>query len=392
MGRRKTKKISLSKEIVIAVAIIVLIAVIVFFALYLFVDGFKEKVHKLFDSLWSDNQPYDNEKKGENELRLHFLDVGQGDCILIELPDDTVMLIDSGDRKKETAEMITGYISSLDITRINYLMATHSDSDHIGNMVAIIEAFEIEKAYIPQIENTAITATYNNFYAALQAETYGGGEKCEIFTSMQMMMIDSVSDTESFVMAFLAPTADEYTKINGSKNPTAHMKNAVSPIMLLDYMGKRVLLTGDTVAECEEKLVDKYNNGVFNNVFEKKGGGYYGVNIENVDILKVAHHGGETSTCDNFVNLVKPKYSVISVGAGNSYNHPRDIVLQRLAEANSEIYRTDFKGTIVATIFPDEEKAIAFAFEKDGSVAAVAVYTPNCFTVAAVGERKRYSI
>lgn len=325
---------------------------------------------KVIDGISPDSNPIKNEAKGESELRIHFLDVGQGDSILVELPDDTVMLIDSGDGRNsgetEISKYIVNYLTSLKITTIDYLVVTHSDSDHVGNMWEVLDNFEVEKAYVPKLENTSITKTYQYFYEKLQEETYtdenGTKQNCEIVNSYISDVIESENPDNSFFIAFLAPTDEEYDDLN-TANPSASDKNGVSPIMFLEYFEKRILFTGDTITAVEEKVINNYKNNYYN-ILEGSFG-KYGVNLKSIDILKVAHHGGNTSTCETFLATINPTYSVISCGLNNKHGHPTQEVLDRLAEVNSKIYRTDQLGTVVATVAPGETDAtITFNCQK----------------------------
>ena len=144
MARKKRSKAKISLEVVLAILLIAIIAAVI---CYFAVPSFKKMVDDYLQRLVQGNDPGTNDAKGESELRVHYLDVGQGDSILIEFPDDTDMLIDSGDRRNATAEYIETYLKNLGIETLDYLVLTHSDSDHVGNMVQVLEAFEVEKAY-----------------------------------------------------------------------------------------------------------------------------------------------------------------------------------------------------------------------------------------------------
>ncbi len=344
-------------------------AVLLLFSTACDISGILDDINSALDEIIGvldpDSNPIKNEAKGENDLRVHFLDVGQGDSILVELPDDTIMLIDSGDGRNtgptEISKYIVNYLNSLKITTIDYLVVTHSDSDHVGNMWEVLDNFEVEKAYVPDLKNTSITKTYQYFYEKLQIETYtdenGESQNCEIVNSYISDVIESEKPENNFFIAFLAPTKDEYSNLNKT-NPSGDDKNGVSPIMFLEYFGKRILFTGDTITAVEEKVISNYKNNYYNIL--EGASGKYGVNLENIDILKVAHHGGNTSSCEDFLKVINPTYSVIS--SGGEYGHPHEDVLKRLTEVKSKIYRTDLSGTVVASVFPDATKEIEFSF------------------------------
>ena len=363
-GGRKRSKVKISAEIVIALVILALIAAV---ACYFLVPEFKDAVNRYFSRIFGDDEKPANLAKGENELRVHYLDVGQGDCIFIEFPDDTVMLIDSGDGKNETAEYIVEYLEKLEVEIIDYLMLTHSDADHVGNMVQILEAFEVESAYVPDIDEGVITTNvYRNFITALNAETYttesGASAECEINKSEMGDLIESENESDVFFMAFLSPSPrgmyedGEYDELNSKKPSTDSVaKNAVSPITYLEYMGKRLLFTGDVTGEPTERVMSRYKTGIYRDYFKNKNGGYYSISFEEgVDVYKVAHHGSRLEGCNSleFLQFVNPQYAICSVGAGNRFGHPHGELLVDLAEMGIPFYRTDENGTIVVTISP----------------------------------------
>lgn len=367
---KKRSKIKISIEVIVVLVLIALIAAIVcYFAL----PEFKKRADDYFQAIFGADERGQNTAKGESELRVHYLDVGQGDSIFIEFPDDTVMLIDSGDRRNAVAEYITDYLSDLGVEVIDYLMLTHSDADHVGNMVQVLEAFEVEKAFVPYIEEGVITTkVYTNFVAALEKETYtaedGGAQPCEIVYSQMGELIESENRTDEFFMAFLSPSdyqdpEGEYYELNHAKSPSAEQKNAVSPIALLEYMGKKIVFTGDVTGEPAEKVMQRYESGVYNNMFPKRGGEtYYAVNLDGgADVYKAAHHGSALEGCNSaeFLDFINPQYVVISVGENNTFEHPHSELLTNLAEREIPVYRTDENGTIVVTVYPEEEKAIS---------------------------------
>lgn len=367
---KKRSKIKISIEVIVALVLLALIAAIVcYFAL----PEFKKRVDDYFQAVFGAAERGQNTAKGESELRVHYLDVGQGDSIFIEFPDDTVMLIDSGDRRNAVAEYITDYLSDLGVEVIDYLMLTHSDADHVGNMVQVLEAFEVEKAFVPYIEEGVITTqVYTNFVAALEKETYtaedGGAQPCEIVYSQMGELIESENQTDEFFMAFLSPSdrldpEGEYYELNHAKSPSAEQKNAVSPIVLLEYMGKKIVFTGDVTGEPAEKVMQRYESGVYNNMFPKRGGEtYYAVNLDGgADVYKAAHHGSMThgSNAAEFIDFIAPKNAIICVGEGNIYNLPSSDLLQLFSEREIPVYRTDENGTIVVTVYPEEEKAVS---------------------------------
>lgn len=239
---------------------------------------------------------------------------------------------------------------------------------------------------MPDIDEGVIeTQTYKNFAEALGRETYtaegGGTAACEIKISQMGELIDSENETDEFFMAFLSPSprgmyADgEYDELN-SKKPSndSEAKNAVSPITYLEYMGKRLVFTGDVTGKPAERVMQRYEAGVYDNMFKKggsEGEDYYSVDFSaGVDVYKVAHHGSRLEGCNatDFLNFVKPKYTVCCVGEGNRFGHPHSELLVDLADMGVPFYRTDENGTVVVTVSPDKENVSLYLTRQNQSI------------------------
>ena len=172
MAQKSKNKSKLSKNQLFAlkVAIVFILA-----AAFVFAYIFKDPIMNFISGATTKKKTV-NVVRGTTDLRVHFLNVQQGDSIFIELPDGTSMLIDSGNKSTERANYICDYIEDLSYSKIDYLLATHTDADHIGNMVKIFDKFEIKSAYVPYTEDlTRFSATYNSFVAAIESETYVEG-------------------------------------------------------------------------------------------------------------------------------------------------------------------------------------------------------------------------
>ena len=237
------------------------------------------------------------------ELKVHFLDVGQGDSIFIELPTNETILIDAS--IKDASDKIIKYLKEENVSKIDYVFATHPHSDHIGGMSAVIKAFDIGQIYMPKAVTT--TKTYENLlltikYKNLKIKTAKAG--------------NTIIDTDDLKLVVLAPNQDSYESLNN-----------YSIVLKLTYKEKSFLFMGDA-----ETLSEKEITG----------------DVE-ADVLKVGHHGSRTSTSQAFLNKVNPSYAVISVGLNNDYKHPHQEVLDRLEKKNIKIYRTDQNGDIIFT-------------------------------------------
>lgn len=238
-------------------------------------------------------------------MEVHFINVGQGDSTYIELGDGTDILIDGGESKY--GNTVVNYLKNLekDID-LEYVIATHPDSDHVGGLQEVFKQLDVKNFYYP-VDAPHDTQTWNNVLNL--AKTEG----CKI--------LDAKSGTTlnigGAVLKFVHPATDY--KDN----------NEDSVVTLLDYNNTEVLLTGDAEATTENDMVNQNLVG-------------------DVDVLKVGHHGSNSSTTQAFLNKVKPEHSVISVGE-NSYGHPTSTILNRLVNSGSKVWRTDKNGNVILT-------------------------------------------
>ena len=243
---------------------------------------------------------------------IMFLDVGQGDSILIS-KDNYNILIDTGgktyfysqgwQRREETSIINTITIpimKSLGIRRIDKLILTHGDSDHAKEATTLIENFRIKEVYFN-------SNSYNKLEEEIKIKLDSKRIKYEKITMKQ-------EDLNGLLMLSRSFTYDD--------------ENDSSIINFLIINEKKLLLTGDSSSKIEEKFLESFD-------------------VKGVDILKVGHHGSKTSTSDTFVDTIRPKIAVISVGRNNRYNHPSNDVLNILKHYNTLIYRTDINGAII---------------------------------------------
>ena len=237
------------------------------------------------------------------KLKVHYIDVGQGDSEFLELPNGQTMLIDAGN--PENGQQIVGYIKNLGHSKVDYLVATHPHADHIGGMAAVINNLDIGSFYAPKVTTT--TQTYKGLIYALQSKKLG--------------IHVAKAGTNMFKTGNLL--ADIIAPVNISGDDL----NQYSAVIMLTYGDNRFLFTGDAGEPSESQITADVK----------------------ADVLKVGHHGSSTSTSQAFLNKVKPKYAVIEVGAGNSYGHPTAATLSKLQTIGATIYRTDKDGTIIFT-------------------------------------------
>ena len=253
----------------------------------------------------------------KDKLRVHFIDVGQGDAILIQFPSGQNMLIDAG----EDENIVASYIASQGIIRLDHVIATHPHADHIGGMAKVIKSFEIAKIYMPRTTHT--TRTYENLLLAIK------DKGLKITTAKAGLDIDVGDGIEA---KLVAPNSDSYQNLND-----------YSAVLRLVYGNTSFIFTGDTESVSELEMINS------------------GYSLKS-DVLKVGHHGSSTSTTPAFLNAVSPKYAVISCGKDNSYGHPHQEVITRLNNTGVIIYRTDESGTIIA-----ESDGSTITFDKEPS-------------------------
>jgi competence protein ComEC len=239
-------------------------------------------------------------------LIVSFIDVGQGDAILIKYPNGKYMLIDGGSRY-DGGPAVKNYLGNLNITEIDTVVMTHWDSDHIGGLINVFKNFKVDNCLYAN-NASCDTLTCEEVIKDMNLE---GCNQIIASNGISYFMDDKVRTQ------ILNPPM---TLISGGD------KNENSVVIKLTYDAESFLFTGDCESSCEQSMMS------------------YQFNLRS-DILKVAHHGSNTGTGQSFFNLVRPEVSVISVGKSNQYGHPSPIILDRLSD--TQILRTDLLGTIV---------------------------------------------
>ena len=235
----------------------------------------------------------------EERLEVTFIDVGQADSILLE-NEGHYMLVDAGNN--EDGPKLVNYLKNQNIHQFDYVIGTHPHEDHIGGLDNIIEDFDINTFYMPDVITT--TKTFEDVLDAL-------GEKNMTLSIPKTNATFKLGDAT--VKVLYVGTEDESDL------------NDTSIVLKVTYQNVSFLLTGDASTKVEEKLNP--------------------ADLEST-VLKVGHHGSSTATNEKFLNTVNPKYAIISVGENNQYEHPHTTVLNTLAAHNITTYRTDQDGTI----------------------------------------------
>lgn len=244
--------------------------------------------------------------KDADELVVHYLDVGQGDATLIELPNEQVVLIDGGTRGK--GPVVADYLNQLHIEHIDYLIATHPHEDHIGGLVQIVQDFSIGEIFMPKVNHS--TQVYEQLLQAIAEKGY----------RISSPPVGKFIIQEDYLTLNVLAPAESMSGTN---------LNDYSIANRLVYGETSFLFTGDAEKKSEEEMLAS------------------GYDLA-ADVLKIGHHGGDTSSIESFLSKVRPTYGVISAGADNQYGHPHANVLERLANYDVQVFRTDQQGTIVA--------------------------------------------
>lgn len=238
-------------------------------------------------------------------LDVLVIDVGQADSILVTMSTGEAMLIDAGDSSSK--EAIFEELDERNISKIDFLVATHPHADHIGGMQSVIERYDIGMIYMPDM--TSESKTYKNLKQTIDDK--------------------DIPVTEAYAGEQFSLGAAQCTIVSPGKDDDIDANNE-SVVIFLDYMDTECLFTGDMEEKAEEEvLADGY--------------------MIDADILKVAHHGSSTGTSEDFLDAVSPDYAVISCGEGNTYGHPHEQTLDMLSKYGLDPYRTDISGDILFT-------------------------------------------
>ena len=241
-------------------------------------------------------------------LYIHFIDVGQADCALLEC-DGEYMLIDGGNR--EDGQLVISYLQQQGVEELAAVVCTHAHEDHVGGLPSVLAVYPTAAVYAPT--KTYASKVFDDFmyYVDQQRQEVRIPRPGDVFF---------LGQTEVMVLG----PVESYAETNDT-----------SIVLRVEYGDTSFLFTGDMEVAAENDMLDYW---------EKTGNG----DVVNVDVLKVGHHGSDTSTGYRFLNAVDPEYGVISVGEGNTYGHPHEVPMSRLNQAGVTLLRTDHLGTVLA--------------------------------------------
>lgn len=249
-------------------------------------------------------------------LNVHFIDVGQGDSILIQFNNKN-LLIDSGSRCM--CNKTLNYIKNQGVKTLDYVIATHPHEDHIGCMDKIINEFNVKSFYAPRVSTN--TEEFKYMIKELKRKN---------LTIHSAFVNKHINIDPKLTCKFIAPNSKSYDNINN-----------YSGVIKLTYNKCSFIFTGDAEKISENEMINNIND-------------------LSCDVLKLGHHGSKTSSTEDFLNKTNPKVAVISCGYNNKYNHPNKIVLKRLMEHNIKILRTDLHGNIILKCDGSHIKRVVF--------------------------------
>ncbi|MCL5772529.1 MAG: MBL fold metallo-hydrolase [Actinobacteria bacterium] len=275
-----------------------LLSFLLIFSLAFSFNNFQKKSSKLNeDAIYNPNSSSKN-------LIVHYIDVGQGDSELIQIPGNINILIDGG--PKSSSDKVVLYIKSLGIDKLNIVISTHPHEDHIGGLVSVINSFKVDNVIDTGVNHTS--ATFKEYLKAVKAKninylTPSPGESFDLGTNVKLIV------------------CGPYKRYNSDLNNS-------SVVVKLIYGSTSFLFEGDAESKEESQLISG------------------GIELS-ATVLKVGHHGSKTSSTLKFLKKVNPKISVISVGKGNSYGHPAKTTIDNLLSLGSSVYMTDTEGDII---------------------------------------------
>ena len=251
---------------------------------------------------------------GGEKLTVHFLDVGQADCALLECGGE-YMLIDGGNIGD--GRMVIAYLQELGVEELKAVVCTHAHEDHVGGLPSVLAVYPVKQVFAPT--KTYASKVFDDFL---------------YYTDQQRLEVTIPAPGDEMTLGQAQITVLGPLKSYAETNDT-------SIVMKVVFGETSFLFTGDMEVLAENDLLEN------------------GTDLK-ADVLKVGHHGSDTSTGYRFLYEVDPTYAVISVGEGNKYGHPNDITLSRLNDAECTIFRTDHLGTVVAV---SDGKEVSFTWE-----------------------------
>lgn len=265
------------------------------------------------------SQPPKQAASVSDDLEIHYIDVGQADCIFLRCGGQT-MLIDGGN--VEDSDLVVSYLLEQDVTKLDYVVNTHAHEDHVGGLPGVMAVFEAGTVWCPVTEYSSSCFEDFAHYADQQ------------YLELVLPEPGSTHTLGEAEVTVLGPVRD-YEQTNDT-----------SIVLRVDHGENSFLFTGDAETTSEKDILE------------------YGMDVS-ATVLKVGHHGSDTSTSYLWLREVAPEYAVIQVGEGNSYGHPHEEVMSRLRDAGVTVYRTDLQGHIVCV---SDGETVSFTTNKEAAV------------------------
>lgn len=330
---RRKKKLSKGKVIFLVVLVLVIVAALV--ALWYFRPDVLESVIAMFtQNDQSDKDTIGNGGQADNPyvtgdtLQMTVLDIGQGDCIYIAFPDGKNMMMDIGSEFGTTSpwERANAFLQERKVTQIDYLFITHGDYDHIRDAKKLLDNYEIKSLYMP-FDKAQDSNTWLKLLEAAREETYTSADGKTVDAKYNNNVGAYTISGENWQMKCYSFDEADYPS-----GTNAEKINAVSPICLLEYANRTIVLTGDANEMTEEYVLEK---GYLDNI--------------DTDILKVGHHGSKSSTTQAFLDKIDAEFAIISTSGtreepNESYTHPNPDLLARLDSYVDAVPDADYNG------------------------------------------------
>ena len=249
--------------------------------------------------------------KEPTDLAVHFIDCGNADCTFLELPNNKTMLIDAGNN--EDGKDICAYIQNLGYSKIDYLIGTHPHEDHIGGLDDIINTFDIRNVYLPRIPNIYVpsTKTYESVLMAISNKN---------LTITSPTVKQQIVCEEDLIIEVL----------NDINNTFSENMNDYSLVIKITHKYNSFILCADAEEKIEKEIIKNTDSSDLR-----------------CDVLKIGHHGSNTSTSDAWLRKTLPAYAFIPCGKDNEYGHPHDEIVKKIRTLGVKTYRADTDGTVI---------------------------------------------
>ena len=309
----------------------------------------------------------DTEQVEDGDLQVHYVYVGQGNATVIKFPDGKVMMIDTGLTSSVT--VLENYLNNIIFKNsankeINYMVLTHTDSDHVGGAAALLKDYTVDTVYRPDV---ASTYTGSGITADPIINTALYSVSTKVWGQVVTAMYQKAGDVEVLGVTFGLITAFGYQITNGQYTFSFYGpvrlnykdNNDFCPIMVLNYNNKSYMFTGDASKSVEQEVI----NYVQANLGDA-------VKILHTDVLEVGHHGSNTATSTQLMDTIGASYAVISCGINNQYGFPTNNTLETLKHYYVQVLRTDLNGDIISYV--DAGGKLNFIMD---------VYTPNGYYI-----------